>query len=82
MLLRKLSNYSRKNRLYQEFRELGCVVRTVFLLQLLSDEKLREVIQFTTNKKDRLRVHAFVYCNKYCYLEIETPLEHSGKKSW
>ncbi|OYD06670.1 hypothetical protein CHM34_15310 [Paludifilum halophilum] len=28
-LLRKLSNYSRKNRLYKAFRELGRVVRTV-----------------------------------------------------
>ncbi len=53
MLLRKLSNYSRKNRLYQAFRELGCVVRTVFLLQFLSDEKLREVIQSTTNKMEQ-----------------------------
>jgi Transposase and inactivated derivatives, TnpA family len=25
MLLRKLTNYSRKNHLYQAFRELGCV---------------------------------------------------------
>lgn len=31
-LLRKLGNYSRKNRLYQAFQELGRVVRTVFLL--------------------------------------------------
>src|SRR5262245_23918890 len=31
MLLRKLGNESRKNRLYQAFRELGRVVRTVFL---------------------------------------------------
>src|SRR6266566_1907239 len=53
MLLRKLSNYSRKNRLYHAFRELGCVVRTVFLLQFLSDEKLREVIQSTTNKMEQ-----------------------------
>ena len=53
MLLRKLSNYSRKNRLYQAFRELGCVVRTVFLLQFLSDEKLREIIQSTTNKMEQ-----------------------------
>ncbi|EAW33252.1 Tn5044 transposase [Lyngbya sp. PCC 8106] len=31
MLLRKLANYSRKNKLYQAFRELGRVIRTVFL---------------------------------------------------
>lgn len=37
MLLRKLGNYSQKNKLYQAFRELGRVVRTVFLLQFISD---------------------------------------------
>ncbi len=36
MLLRKLTSYSRKNRLYQAFRELGCIIRTVFLLQYIS----------------------------------------------
>jgi TnpA family transposase len=30
-ILRKLGTYSRKNRLYQAFRELGRVVRTAFL---------------------------------------------------
>jgi TnpA family transposase len=53
MLLRKLTSYSRKNRLYQAFRELGCVIRTVFLLQYISDAKLREIIQQTTNKVEQ-----------------------------
>lgn len=50
MILRKLGNYSRKNRLYQAFRELGRVVRTVFLLRYISDLELREQITATTNK--------------------------------
>ncbi|MBH8605906.1 Tn3 family transposase, partial [Thermoactinomyces sp. CICC 10522] len=33
----RLSNDSRKNRLYKAFRELGRVVRTVFLLEYISD---------------------------------------------
>jgi len=37
MLLRKLGTSSRKNRLYQAFYALGCVVRTVFLLKMISD---------------------------------------------
>ncbi|QFS52925.1 Transposase [Nostoc sphaeroides CCNUC1] len=37
VLLRKLGNYSHKNRLYQAFQELGRVVRTVFLLEYISD---------------------------------------------
>jgi TnpA family transposase len=49
-LLRKLGNYSRKNRLYQAFRELGRVVRTIFLLGYISDMALREQITATTNK--------------------------------
>lgn len=48
-LLRKLSNYSRKNRLYQAFQELGRVVRTVFLLQYISDIQLRRDITAVTN---------------------------------
>jgi TnpA family transposase len=50
VLLRKLGNYSRKNRLYQAFRELGRVVRTVFLLQFVSDPALRENITAAQNK--------------------------------
>ena len=50
VLLRKLGNYSRKNRLYQAFQELGRVVRTVFLLQYISDMQLRQQITAATNK--------------------------------
>lgn len=53
MLLRKLTTYSRKNRLYQAFYTLGCVARTVFLLTVISDVKLREVIHRTTNKVEQ-----------------------------
>jgi len=44
------STLGRRNRLYQAFRELGRVVRTVFLLEFLNDAKLREQITATTNK--------------------------------
>src|SRR5260370_5271127 len=44
-LLRKLGTYSRKNRLYQAFQELGRVIRTAFLLRYLNDAELRRVIQ-------------------------------------
>jgi TnpA family transposase len=50
MLLRKLGNYSRKNRLYRAFRELGRVVRTQFLLQYIADIRLREQITAFTNR--------------------------------
>jgi TnpA family transposase len=46
VLLRKLGNYSRKNRLYQAFQELGRVIRTVFLLQYISDLMTSHVKRF------------------------------------
>jgi TnpA family transposase len=40
-ILRRLGTYSRKNRLYQAFSELGRVLRTGFLLRYVSDSELR-----------------------------------------
>lgn len=51
-LLRKLSTYSRKNRLYQVFRELGRAVRTGYLMNYIGDEELRSTIQAATNKSE------------------------------
>ncbi|MCS0824829.1 Tn3 family transposase [Cytobacillus firmus] len=51
-ILNKLSTYSKKNKLYQAFRELGCAIRTMFLLNYLSDEELRITIQAATNKSE------------------------------
>lgn len=59
-LLRKLGNYSRKNRLYLAYRELGRVVRTIFLLKYISDKKFREEIHANTNK-----VESFHYFAKW-----------------
>lgn len=53
LLLRKLNNYSRKNRLYRAFQELGYVIRTIFLLEYISDVELRETITATTNKVEQ-----------------------------
>ncbi|XZM35510.1 Tn3 family transposase (plasmid) [Clostridium perfringens] len=49
-LLRKLNNNSRKNKLYQAFRELGNVIRTLYLLEFISNVELREKITESTNK--------------------------------
>jgi TnpA family transposase len=48
-LLRKLGTASRKNKLFAAFRELGRVVRTIFLLQFINDEALRRTINAATN---------------------------------
>ncbi len=51
-LLRKLGNYSRKNRLYKAFREIGRAVRTEFLLRFLASQDLRRRITAATNKAE------------------------------
>jgi TnpA family transposase len=50
LLLKKLGSYSRKNKLYLAFQELGFVIRTLFLLEYLSKPELRQTITATTNK--------------------------------
>lgn len=49
-ILKRLNSSSKKNKLYFAFKELGCVIRTIYLLQYLSDDELRRVIQSATNK--------------------------------
>jgi TnpA family transposase len=48
-ILRKLGTHSHKNKLYTAFCELGRVVRTVFLLNFVSDEEMRRTIHAATN---------------------------------
>ncbi len=50
LLLRRLGTYSRRNRLYLAFSELGRVIRTAFLLEYVSSAQLREQITASTNK--------------------------------
>lgn len=49
-ILRKLGAASRKNKLYYAFRELGRVIRTISLLEYISDHELRRIIQSAQNK--------------------------------
>jgi TnpA family transposase len=51
-ILRKLCSKSRKNKLYFAFRELGRVVRTIFLLNYINDPELRKMIQASTCKSE------------------------------
>lgn len=50
MLLRKLSHAGRSNRLYLAARELGRVLRTVYLLRWISSKEMRQEVSATTNK--------------------------------
>ncbi|OAI19081.1 Tn3 family transposase [Methylomonas koyamae] len=52
-ILRRLGTYSRKNKLYFAFKELGKVIRTMFLLKYVGDIELRQLIQSETNKSEQ-----------------------------
>jgi TnpA family transposase len=52
-ILRRLGTYSRKNKLYFAFVELGKVIRTMFLLSYIGDVGLRKVIHAETNKSEQ-----------------------------
>jgi TnpA family transposase len=52
-ILRRLTSSSRKNKLYFALRELGRVVRMIFLLRYVSDLDLRHAIQTATTKSER-----------------------------
>lgn len=49
-ILRRLGTYSRKNKLYLAFKELGKAIRTLFLLRYIDEMELRKTIQSATNK--------------------------------
>jgi TnpA family transposase len=51
-ILRRLGNYSRKNKLYFAFRELGRVIRTLFLLHYIDNGDVRKIIHAATNKTE------------------------------
>jgi TnpA family transposase len=57
-LLRRLGSASRKNKLYFAFRELGRVIRTMFLLRYISDPELRRTINAETNKTEEFHQFA------------------------
>lgn len=75
-ILRKLGNNSRKNRLYQVFRELGRVVRTIFLLRFISDRPMREQITTETNKAESYNeFQQWIRFGKEGLLEENDPIE-------
>ena len=53
VLLRKLGVHNRQNKLYKAFAELGRVMRTIFVLEYLSNLELRQQIQAATTLVER-----------------------------
>lgn len=52
-ILRRLGTQSRKNKLYFAFREVGRVIRTIYLLKYINDVELRKVVHAATNKGEQ-----------------------------
>lgn len=57
-ILRRFGTKNRKNKLYFAFRELGRVVRTMFLLEYITDLDLRKTIQAATCKSEEFNEFA------------------------
>ncbi len=57
MLLSKLSHEGRHNRLFEAARELGRVLRTIYLLRWIFSKEMRQEVTATTNKIESY--HAF-----------------------
>ncbi len=79
-LLRKLGHESRRNRLYQAFRELGRVIRTLFLLGYISDLPLRRQITETENKVEAYhRFTAWLRFGSHGIITHNAPDEHEKR---
>ncbi len=57
-ILRRFGTKNRKNRIYFAFRELGRVVRTMFLLEYITDRDMRKIIHAATCKSEEFNEFA------------------------
>lgn len=57
-ILRRFGSKNRKNKLYFVFRELGRVVRTMYLLEYITDVELRKMVQAATCKSEEFNEFA------------------------
>lgn len=57
-ILRRLGTANKKSKLYQAFNALGKVIRTVTLLEYVSDKELRHIVQGATSKCEQFNKFA------------------------
>ena len=78
-ILRRFGTKNRKNKLYFAFRELGREVRTMFLLEYITDIDLRKTIQAATCKSEEFNEFArwLFFANGG---EISANLKHEQSK--
>ncbi len=79
-ILRKLSYDSKRNRLYKAFRELGRVIRTIFLLRYISNLELRQQIQGTTTLVESFNAFAaWIFFGNQGIVETNDPIEQEKR---
>jgi TnpA family transposase len=79
-LLQKLRTDNPKNKLFLAFRELGRVVRTLFLLEFATDSALRQQIRAATNKIEAY--HSFsewIFFGGDSVLKSRDPVEYEKR---
>ena len=77
-LLHMLGSYSKRNKLYKAFCELGRVFRTIFLLDYISDVEMRENITAQTNKVESYNgfTEWLSFGNPYSMIASNDPADH------
>jgi len=78
LLLRKFGSYNKQNKLCLALRELGYVIRTLFLLDYVSDVDMREGITVETNKVESYNAFTewLTFGNPYTIVASNDPEEH------
>lgn len=78
LLLRKFGSYNKNNKLCLALRELGYVIRTLFLLDYVSNVELREGITVETNKVESFNSFTewVTFGNPYTIVASNDPEEH------
>jgi len=76
-LLQQLTNYARKNKLLRGLQELGHVIRTLFLIEYLSNIELRAEITAVTNKVENFNAFSdwFSFGNKEYIVASNDPYD-------
>lgn len=77
-LLKKFGSYSKQNRLCLAMRELGNVIRTIFLLEYIGDADVREEITAQTNKVESYNEFSgwISFGNRHAIVASNDPEEH------
>jgi TnpA family transposase len=79
-LLQKLVSDNPKNKLYLALRELGCVIRTLFLLEYASNAPLRAQVQAATTKIEAYNLFSqWIFFGGESLIKSRDPIEYEKR---